>query len=147
MDNPCPEMHDLMSGYLDGELDDADTERIETHLEQCQTCRTEFEGLKQLVSASSTLTVDLPPDEVWDDFLKNVYNRTERQTGWIAFIIGTFTLLIWGIYEMVVLDWATPLVKIATTIALIGITILFISILRQRLAIHKKDRYSKNIHR
>jgi anti-sigma factor RsiW len=147
MDNPCDEIRDLMSGYLDNELDQNKTERMEAHLEQCESCRTEFEEMTLLVSASSSLSVELPPDEVWDQFMLNVYNRTERQIGWIAFITGTFALLAWGIFEMIVLDWATPLVKSATGIALIGITILFISILRQRLAIRKSDRYSQHIRR
>lgn len=147
MDNPCDKIRDLMSGYLDSELDDADTERMEAHLEQCESCRTDFEEMTLLVSASASLSVELPPDEVWDQFLQNVYNRTERQTGWIAFITGVFALLAWGIYEMVILDWAEPIVKVATGIALIGLTILFVSVLRQRLAIRKSDRYSADIHR
>ncbi len=147
MDNPCEEVHHLMSGYLDSELDDADTERMEVHLAKCEKCRTEFEEMTLLVSASSTLSVELPPDEVWDQFLENIYNRTERQTGWIAFIIGISALVAWGIYEMIILDWAQPLVKGATAIALIGLLILFISVLRQRLAIHKSDRYSSDVHR
>ncbi len=147
MDNPCDKIRDLMSGYLDNELDKTDTEHMETHLEQCESCRNDFEEMTLLVSASQTLSVELPPDEVWDQFILNVYNRTERQTGWFAFITGVFALLSWGIVEMIILDWADPIVKGATGIALVGVTILFVSVLRQRLAIRKSDRYSADIHR
>ena len=147
MDKTCDEIRQLMSGFLDSELDDADTGRMNAHLAECESCRTEFEEMTLLVSASSSLSVELPPEEVWDEFLKNVYNRTERQTGWIAFIVGTFSLLGWGLYEMFMLDWAEPIVKISTCIATIGVTILFISVLRQRISVHKSDRYSASIHR
>jgi predicted anti-sigma-YlaC factor YlaD len=146
MDTPCEKTHDLMSGYLDEELDEVDTEGMEVHLAQCETCRAEFEEMTLLISASDTLSVELPPEEVWDEFLQNVYNRTERQTGWIAFIIGTTILLAWGIFEMFITDWAEPVVKFFTALALIGITILFISVLRQRLVNRKTDRYSSDIH-
>lgn len=147
MDNPCEEIHDLMSGYLDDELDKAGIERLETHLTQCEKCRAEFDEMTLVVSASSRLSVELPPDEVWDTFLQNVYNRTERQTGWIAFIVGVVALTGWGIYEMIVLDWAEPIVKISTALALVGIVILFVSVLRQRLVTRKSDRYSVDIDR
>ena len=38
MDEVCTKMHELMSGYLDGELDEDDTERIKGHLESCADC-------------------------------------------------------------------------------------------------------------
>lgn len=147
MDNPCDKTRDLMSGYLDSELDDDDTECMEAHLAECETCRTEFEDMTFLVSASDSLSVELPSEEVWDEFLQNVYNRTERQTGWIAFIIGTFVLLAWGIYEMAITEWAEPIVKLSTALACIGVTVLFLSVLRERLSNRKLDRYSSNVHR
>lgn len=147
MDKQCSDIRDLMSGYLDEELSDDEAERFASHLAGCDSCRSELEEMSMLVSASSVLSAEVLPDEVWDQFLLNVYNRTERQTGWIVFTVGTFLLLAWGIYEMVVLDWAGPLVKFSTGLAVLGVTILFVSVLRERLAIHKLDRYSSDIHR
>ena len=40
------------------------------------------------------------PDEVWDRFWDDTYNRLERNVGWILFSIGGIVLLAFGIYEV-----------------------------------------------
>ncbi len=39
---------ELLSGYLDGELDDKEKERVENHLKDCPACREELQALRQI---------------------------------------------------------------------------------------------------
>lgn len=46
----CQQTHELIHGYLDGELDLVKSIEIEKHLEQCQTCTQNYESLRGLQS-------------------------------------------------------------------------------------------------
>ena len=146
MTESCEEIRESMSGYLDGELTELQTERLETHLAGCQSCRDELEELTLVVSAASTLAIDEPPEDVWDDFLGQVYARMERRLGWTLLWLGCAVLGCFGLYEFFIISTESPVVKLATGSTIGGVFILFISVLRQRLAIRKTDRYSKNVH-
>ncbi|PCJ51240.1 MAG: hypothetical protein COA73_18015 [Candidatus Hydrogenedentota bacterium] len=147
MNEECSQIHELMSGYLDVELDPADRLRLEAHVAGCTECRAELEAMTDLVAASNELTIDMPPDEVWDAFQNNVLARLERGTGWALALTGLVVLMGIGLYYMVVLDWASPGIKLAVEMGLAGLVILFFSVLRQRLVMRRHDRYSRDVHR
>lgn len=147
MNETCNELQPLMSGYLDGELDTSDRQRLEAHLAECGACREEFEKMKSLVSAASTIRFEDPPDEVWDTFLDNVYNRAERRFGWLLLIVGTALLTLFGAYLYVTEPWGPALEKFLVGAPIIGLCVLFVSVLRQRLLAMKTDRYSRDIFR
>ncbi len=147
MNEECSKIHELMSGYLDVELDAADRHRLETHVAGCAECRAELEAMTDLVDASNELAVDMPPDDVWDAFQDNVFARIERRTGWTLALAGLVVLAGFGLYYMVVLDWASPGIKLAVEIGLAGLVVLFFSVLRQRLVMRRHDRYSRDVRR
>lgn len=147
MRNGCEKFQPLMSGRLDNELSEEDRRLFDEHIAQCAACRDEFAVMRRLVEAVSTLWGDLPPEEVWDTFLDGVHNRVERQTGWVVFIIGAAALALYGIYVFIVDPWGPALLKVLFATPVVGLGIVFVSVLRQRLAAAKTDRYSKEIMR
>lgn len=146
MNNPCEDIQALMSGQLDGELEPDETKRLEKHLASCTECQAEFEKMKQLVAATSKLRFAEPPDDVWDHFLEGVYNRLERKMGWLVFIIGAVVLAAFGIYAFVTEPWGSAFVKVIIAAPIVGLAIVFVSVLRHRLHVAKNDRYSKEVH-
>lgn len=48
---PCADMKALLHGYLDGELDAANTLQVENHLKTCTTCADEYQRLTELRAA------------------------------------------------------------------------------------------------
>jgi len=147
MAEECESFRLLMSGCLDGELTADDRGRLEGHLASCGVCREEFGRMKRLVEATSGLRVDEPPEEVWETFMDGVYNRMERQTGWIVFIVGAAALAVFGIYLFLVEPWGSALVKLLIATPVVGLAVVFISVLRERLSVAKTDRYSKEVER
>lgn len=138
----------LISGYLDGELDAEASRRMEALLAEDPAFRREFEEMKTLVvGTSAAFNVDDPPDEVWDTFLDRVYNRLERRSGWFFFLAGLIGVTLYGIYAFIVYDWGPALVKLGAAAIVIGLVVLFVSVLRQRLEAAKTDRYSREVHR
>ncbi len=110
--------------------------------------RREVESMKALtLGTAAALCAEAPPAEVWDTYLDSVYNRLERRTGWLVFIAGVVLLSVYGLVLFVAVPWANPLTKLLISVPVIGLFILFVSVLRQRLAVAKTDRYSKEVQR
>ena len=96
MNDACGTMQELMSGYLDDELDDEDMKRMKGHLESCVACRQELNEMTLVVSAADTLSVEVPSEEEWDGFLDGVYNRIERKTAWFLIVLAIVMAVGWA---------------------------------------------------
>ena len=147
MSNECDQYQPMMSGQLDGELDKDSSEKLKKHLAQCARCAAEFAKMARIVAATDRLRIEIPPDEVWDTFLAGAYNRIERKTGWVAFIIGAAVLIVLGAWLFTMEPWASALVKVLIAVPVVGLLIIFISVLRERLFLAKIDRYSREVQR
>lgn len=145
--NPCDPYSPYLSGYLDGELTTKQRNDLEKHLQTCERCRTELDDMKKLISVTTGFQVPQPPEEVWDIFLDGVYNRVERRTGWVVLVLGLASLAIWCAYWFVAEPWASAFIKVIIGAPITGLTILFLSVLRERLNAAKTDRYSREVQR
>jgi predicted anti-sigma-YlaC factor YlaD len=62
---PCIEVVELVSDYLDGELDPETGRRVEEHLALCPACRAYVEQVRDTVRALGCMPADgLPEDAV-----------------------------------------------------------------------------------
>ncbi len=148
MQDTCNEIEVLISGYLDGELDARDQRRLEEHIAGCPQCHREYDEMRRLVvGTSAALTVDPPPEEAWDAFLDTVYNRIERKTGWVVLCLGTAAVVAYALALFVLVPWVSPLIKLIISLPVLGLFILFVSVLRERLRAAKTDRYSREVFR
>ena len=147
--NRCEEHYRvLISGLLDGELNGEQRAELDAHLATCAGCQRELDSLRRLfVGTGEAFGGELPPDAVWDQFLDDVYNRMERKTGWMLLVIGLILLCAFGTYAFIVEPWGPALIKILVATPVIGLILLFISVLRQRLENLKTDRYTREVHR
>ena len=85
---------ELLSAYLDGELHDRQLMKIEAHLDECQTCREEYQSLQALsVTLGEFSLPELPaPDRFAADLalrlprkpVKPVSNRALEIGWWLA---------------------------------------------------------------
>jgi anti-sigma factor RsiW len=147
MPNECDQFQPMMSGHLDGELDESSTRALQRHLAECPRCNAEYQKLARIVAATDRLRIEIPPDEVWDTFLAGAYNRIERKSGWVAFVVGAVALVVLGVWLFMFEPWASALVKVLIAVPVVGLLIIFVSVLRERLFLAKIDRYSREIQR
>ncbi len=138
---------ELISSYHDKELDGKEKQMLEEHLEQCAECRKEFEELGKFEEVMGKMQLKKPQKEMWEVYWSAVYNRLERRFGWILLSIGGMILLFFGGYkavEGIIQDPSTPLLlKIGILTALGGVVILLVSLLREQLFVHKRERYKE----
>ncbi len=141
----CHDYKDLMMGYLDSELDAEQKRRFEEHLSGCPECAGELEEFKRLKAITDEVTLVEPEDRIWQDYWGGIYNRIERSTGWIVFSVAAILLTIYcgfrAIEEIIRNPHVELIFKVGLLALLVGLAILFVSVLRERLYFWKRDRY------
>ena len=146
----CHDNKDLMMGYLDDELTDEQRDQFAEHLKGCSECTGELEQFRKLKAITDEVTLVEPEDRIWQDYWSGVYNRVERGIGWIVFSVAAILLTIYGgfkLIEEIVKDPAIGMLLKAGLLALIlGLAVLFVSALRERVYFWSKDRY-RNVRR
>ncbi len=146
----CHDNKDLMMGYLDDELTDEQRGQFAEHLKGCPECAGELEQFRKLKAMTDEVTLVEPEDRIWQDYWSGVYNRIERGVGWIVFSVAAILLTICGgfkLIEEIVNDPPIGMLLKAGLLALIlGLAVLFVSVLRERVYFWSKDRY-RNVRR
>jgi predicted anti-sigma-YlaC factor YlaD len=137
----------LISSYLDGELDAGTRRTVEEHLASCPECRKEYEDLQKFEEVMGMVSLKSPSKELWDAYWASVYNRLERGIGWILLSLGAIVLVFFGAYKMVegiINDSAMPLVlKVGILAFLAGVAVLLVSIIREQFFLRKRERYKE----
>ena len=139
----------LLSGYLDGELGPEEQRRIEALLQEDPRFQYELNQLRTMAvgTVAAFAPRELPTGAMWDGLVDGVYARVERRTGWLLLCVGLLLLSSYGLFLYVSGPWASPVVKVLVALPVIGLFILFVSVLRQRLQAARTDRYSREVFR
>ncbi len=137
----------LLMGYLDSELTEIETLRVEEHLKECADCRAELEEFRKLKEVTHNMRVLVPDEKYWEDYWSHVYNRLERRVGWVLTSVGAILLASYGLYELVeqfLLRSGIPLiVRIGVLAMVVGFCTLVVSVLRERIFLAKSDKYER----
>ena len=146
----CDKYKDLLMGYLDDEISEQERVELEKHLAECEDCKKELADFKDLKSITDDITFYQPEDEVFDQYWSNIYNRIERTAGWIILSVSGMVLLFYAGFKMIediihdpTISW---IFKGALVAFIAALSVLTVSVLRERLNTRKKDRY-KDIRR
>ena len=141
----CQHYKDLMMGYVDEELDDAQKRTFGQHIESCKDCAAELEQFKKLKKVTVSVKLAEPEDAIWEQYWSGVYNRFERGIGWILMSVAGIALLVYGgfkaVEELVKDPTVSAILKVVILAFIAGLAVLFVSVLRERLYFWKKDRY------
>ncbi|MEE9554477.1 MAG: zf-HC2 domain-containing protein [candidate division Zixibacteria bacterium] len=143
----CDEMKILLSGLIDGELEDEQKKTIEDHIVSCDNCREEYSRLLKLKEVTNDMKHYDLPDRLMAGYWQGIYSRTERGFGWILLSIGAILLVTfaaWHLLNGFFLDPTVPVfLKAGLGLFLFGMIILLVSIIRERLFSKKHDRYDE----
>ena len=146
----CQEYKDLMMAYMDNEIDDDQRRAFEEHVAHCPQCAKEMEEFTKLKRLTDNVTLVEPEDRMWEQYWQSVYNCIERGLGWVLFSVAAIALLVYGgfqVIEKLIRDETVGLLlKVGLLTLLVGLAILFVSILRERVYFWRRDRY-KNVRR
>ncbi len=141
------EIRELLAGYVDCELNEADRMRVESAMTDDPSIVEEVREFRKLKEVTGMAVYADLPDEVWEKYWESLYKKLERGIGWLLFSLGAMILLGFGLFEALQQLYQDPTVplwlKIGTTALTGGGLILLISIVRERLFARKRERYTQ----
>ena len=73
--------------------------------------------------------------------MDNALERTASGIGWLLVVGALFVLVGYAGYEFLLADVQPPMVKWAAGALYVGLAVLLLSVLRQRLRARKTDKY------
>lgn len=142
---PSPINEELLSGYLDNALPQAEAQKIRVLLEDDAQLRAVYEDLKLLRDAAATTNFVTPPDDAWPEWPQTPMSRFSRSIGWtvmVAWLIVVCGFALWRFAS----STGDPL-EVFLVLGLPGaFVLLFLSVLIDRIRDLKTDRY-RGIHR
>ena len=137
----------LMMAALDDELARGEREELDRLLADDPGLRSEWDRLHEVKEVTNVMSLRRPPEETWEQYFGSVYNRMERGFAWILLSMGTIVLTGWALWVGLEELWGTtelPMyVKIAIFATLLGLTVLLLSVIREKLFVRRTDPYKE----
>ncbi|MCC5880629.1 MAG: zf-HC2 domain-containing protein [Idiomarina sp.] len=145
--NLCDEVAVQLSAYLDDELTQQQAQRIGLHLKQCASCNALYAELKAQRTDLKHALLETPETTELLQLEQEPGARGLAFIGWGLFIFAALLLAALFSWQFIAsLLTASGLVfwiQLATALLYIGLFVLFLSVLRQRLIARKTDKYKK----
>ena len=135
----------LMMGALDNEISTQEQQELSRLLQDNPVLEAEWKQLQRVKEVTGNMVFRKPPEEVWDMYWTGVYRRFERGIGWMLLSVGAILLLSYGVWEGIqelFADTTTPaIVKYGVLAVMIGLVVLFVSVVREKLFAWQRDPY------
>jgi anti-sigma factor RsiW len=140
----CDAIGAQLSGYLDSELTQQETQRVRVHMETCAHCQRIHAELRHVKEQMKQLSYPASDEEVLKAIEQDFVASTSQGLGW--WLLGIGALLGAAIsaiaFFIFLSDPGVPaLVKLFNALLVFGGLSLFVSVARQRLLTYKKDKY------
>ncbi|MGD9488955.1 MAG: zf-HC2 domain-containing protein [Calditrichaceae bacterium] len=143
----CEEIRPLLMGLIDDELDQEQIVSVRSHLENCGSCKLQYDSFSNLKKETEIMKSIKYPEDYWDGYWETIYNRIERGISWLLISIGAVLILGFVAYEALsefFNDTQIPLLlKTGIGVFVIGMIILIVSVIREKITSRKKDIYRR----
>ncbi len=134
-------VRELLSAYMDDELTQQDGQRVRVHLEDCDECRRTLEQLRTLQQATAATQFQKPTEEEMEKLEERMSVQVPRKAGWLLLLTGFAVWAIYGVYLFLTDPDLMTFENLSAGAIVVGLALLLISVLRQRLLELPHDRY------
>lgn len=141
--NDCSHIEVLISGYLDGELTQQESQKVAVHLAQCKTCQSSYQEIRGLQNAIGKTSYPQMEQDKLNAILNDLTANRAEVASWVLITIGLVILLVFAIYHFWLDASMAWYIKLSVSLLWGGGIGLFISVLRQRWISKKNDKYRK----
>ena len=156
MNHNCEDTEALLSGYLDGELTQSDRQRVEVIVEDCQNCAQTLEDMKKLRGEIGGIEYEHMTEAERLKAAKDPVTEAGMNIGQMLVIGGLVLVYGVGAYVLCVdiitdaefvrtgddRDKVPLFLRIGFPALIIGLGILFATVLAQRIKSSKTDPYN-----
>jgi hypothetical protein len=126
---------------LDDELGLEERLQYQAHVRECETCRSELASLGRVVELTDRLKLRVSDDAFWKDYWKSIARRTERRLGFVLLIAGVVMMLGYLLLRVLRSPGLWSYEGVSIVVVLLGLIVIFISVVRERYHEHKHDPY------
>ena len=135
---------ELLSGYVDGELTQQERQHVEVHCDACDECKLQLAELRTLRERVSNSRLTEFGDDIWRERMNDTAVETSRGFGWLLVIGAALIAAGFGLVTFIFGTSMNIFEKLLIGGFYLGMILLFVSVLRQRLIERKTDKY-KNV--
>ncbi|RUO55651.1 zf-HC2 domain-containing protein [Pseudidiomarina homiensis] len=136
-EQPCQNIEPLISGALDNELTQQQRQQLHLHLASCEACANLY---RELAEQRGAVKLGVQTNDVLNE---SQSTRIWNAIGWSLLVLGLIPLVIYAIYQFSQ-DTSIPWwIKLTIGTTVLGLILLFINVLRQRMQAAKSDPYKK----
>ena len=103
----CYTAEQKITGFIQNELDDAETEAFLTHIRGCESCRSELETNYFIVEGLRMLDTDSDDFDVkgtMDRAIRSAYQRLRTARGWRIVLYSVNTLVFLSVISTLLLE-------------------------------------------
>lgn len=130
-----------LSGYLDGELTQQQSQRVELHLAACAQCSgmlTELSALRERMGQSN---LSSRSEDKWREDMNDSGVQLGKGIGWLLLIGAGLIIFVAFIIAFFSDSGVSVFWKMMISAFYLGWAALFVAVLRQRLIERKTDKY------
>lgn len=133
--------------YVDGEMRPEERAAFEEHLKTCPECTAQLRDMTALKEVTDTMKIADLPETVWEKYWTGVYNQIERSVAWVLFIAGSLILIGYWFYRVITDPGLYNIVGLGFMLMLFGFLVLLLSVIREKHAVNRVDRYISEVKR
>ena len=140
---PTPHFDEaLLSGYIDGELTQAQAQRVRIHLEDHPESRDLLNQLRLMRNAAISTEFRVPDDDQWDERPRGPVSFLGRYVGWglmASWVLAVSLLALWAMAKSTS-HWTAKALVFG---GFAGFSLLLLSVVLDRARTFKTDRYRR----
>lgn len=137
----CDQIEVSLSGFIDGELPQQQSQMIARHLETCERCAALVAELRAVRERTARMDIDKPTGNEWKKVEKNIFQSMSRNLGWAIVIVWSAVTAGYALFQLAISPTEPLFEKILVFGLFLGFGLLFLSVLSERVRESKTDRY------
>jgi len=137
----CNEIEEKLSGFMDGELTQQQSQQVRVHIEACDNCQQLHTQLLEIQKDIKTINSNGGEEAALEKIMNDLGSQQTQQWGWMFVIIGSTLMIMYSFYAFIIDNQMTSFEKIMFSFLGIGGVLLFASVVRQRMIAFKTDKY------
>lgn len=139
--NDFKNIEERLSAYLDGELTQQESQKVEVLLRRSPEWCEKLEHMRRLREQIKELDFPQPTEAEWRNVMSRVTIKATRGLGWLLWIGAAIVLIGYGLYEFADDPSVALLERIGVFAMLAGAVLVFLTVLIERIAARKHDKY------
>ena len=131
----------LLTGYLDGELTQADRQRVRLHVADCARCRAALADMQELADAVHGSSFRVPDDLQWDETPRSAWSRWLGVSGLALAVLGLLAVVVALVWELAVDEVPVRFGVIVPVVFVAAFALVSVAALLDRLEVRDADPY------